>query len=81
VLLVQGERTEESLKSLRSTKMDEQKLEDIPIVQDFPDVFPEDLSGLPPSRQVEFCIDLVPRASLIAKYPYRLTPSKMQELS
>ncbi|GKC61660.1 putative reverse transcriptase domain-containing protein, partial [Tanacetum coccineum] len=67
VLQVQGERSEESLKSLRSIKMDDQKLEDIPIVQDFPDVFPEDLSGLPPFWQVEFRIDLVPGASPIAK--------------
>ncbi|GJY23002.1 putative reverse transcriptase domain-containing protein [Tanacetum coccineum] len=81
VFQVQGELIKESLESLRSTKMDEQKSEDIPIVQDFPDVFPEDLLGLPPSQQVEFLIDLVPGASPIAKYPYRLAPSKMQELS
>ncbi|GKG64061.1 hypothetical protein Tco_0649311, partial [Tanacetum coccineum] len=47
----------------------------------FEDVFPEDLSGLPPQRQVEFRIDLVPRATPIAKSPYRLAPSEMQELS
>ncbi|GKG43629.1 hypothetical protein Tco_0482722, partial [Tanacetum coccineum] len=47
VLQVQGERTEENLKSLKSTKGDGQNLEDIPIVRDFP----EDLSGLPPHRQ------------------------------
>ncbi|GJZ79094.1 hypothetical protein Tco_0643931 [Tanacetum coccineum] len=45
------------------------------------DVFPEDLSGLPPQQQVEFCIDLVPGATSIAKSPYRLAPSEMQELS
>ncbi|GJZ49900.1 putative reverse transcriptase domain-containing protein [Tanacetum coccineum] len=45
------------------------------------DVFPEDLSGLPPQRQVEFRIDLVPGATPIAKSPYRLAPSEMQELS
>ncbi|GJZ65806.1 reverse transcriptase domain-containing protein, partial [Tanacetum coccineum] len=44
-------------------------------------VFPEDLSGLPPQRQVEFRIDLVPGATPIAKSPYRLAPLKMQELS
>ncbi|GKG31833.1 hypothetical protein Tco_0426783, partial [Tanacetum coccineum] len=45
------------------------------------DVFPEDLSGLPPQRQVEFRIDLVPGATPVAKSPYRLAPSEMQELS
>ncbi|GJW56739.1 putative reverse transcriptase domain-containing protein [Tanacetum coccineum] len=66
---------------MKGTKSDEPKLGDILIVQDFPKVFPEDLSGLPPQRQVEFRIDLVPRATLITKSPYRLAPSEMQELS
>ncbi|GKC42926.1 putative reverse transcriptase domain-containing protein, partial [Tanacetum coccineum] len=51
------------------------------VVMDFPDVFPEDLSGLPPTRQVEFQIDLVPGAAPVAWAPYRLAPSKMKELS
>ncbi|GJT55724.1 reverse transcriptase domain-containing protein [Tanacetum coccineum] len=51
------------------------------VVREFEDVFPEDFSGLPPQRQVEFRIDLVPGATPIAKSPYRLAPSKMQELS
>ncbi|KAF5779194.1 putative nucleotidyltransferase, Ribonuclease H [Helianthus annuus] len=59
----------------------EPKLEDIPVVKEFPDVFPEDLPGLPPQRQVEFRIDLVPGAAPVAKAPYRLAPSEMQELS
>ncbi|GJZ45975.1 putative reverse transcriptase domain-containing protein [Tanacetum coccineum] len=61
-------------------KLKEQKLEDIPIVRDFPEVFPENLTGLSPQRQVEFRIDLVPRATPIAKSPYRLALSEMQEL-
>ncbi|GKC99397.1 putative reverse transcriptase domain-containing protein [Tanacetum coccineum] len=48
---------------------------------DFPDVFPEDLLGLPPTRQVEFQIDLIPSSALVARAPYRLAPSKMKELS
>ncbi|GKC12806.1 putative reverse transcriptase domain-containing protein, partial [Tanacetum coccineum] len=44
-------------------------------------VFPEDLPGLPPARQVEFQIDLVPGAAPIARAPYRLAPAEMQELS
>ncbi|GJY93131.1 putative reverse transcriptase domain-containing protein [Tanacetum coccineum] len=60
---------------------DEPELSDIPIVRDFTDVFLEDLSVLPPQRQVEFRIDLIPGATLVAKSPYRLAPSEMQELS
>ncbi|GJV09887.1 putative reverse transcriptase domain-containing protein [Tanacetum coccineum] len=81
VLLVHRERTNESPKSMKGTKLDEAKLGDILIVRDFPKVFHEDISGLPPQRQVEFCIDLFPRATPIAKSPYRLAPSEMQELS
>ncbi|GJU62706.1 putative reverse transcriptase domain-containing protein [Tanacetum coccineum] len=62
-------------------KSEEKQLEDVPIVRDFPDVFPEDLSGLPPTRQVEFQIDLVPGAAPVARAPYRLAPSEMKELS
>ncbi|GJT74759.1 putative reverse transcriptase domain-containing protein [Tanacetum coccineum] len=50
-------------------------------VQDFPEVFPEDLPGLPPTRQVEFQIDLVPGAAPVARAPYRLAPSELKELS
>nr|GFA30119.1 putative reverse transcriptase domain-containing protein [Tanacetum cinerariifolium] len=54
---------------------------DIPVVREFPDVFPEDLSGLPPSREIEFRIDLIYEATPVAKSPYRLAPTKMQELA
>ena len=57
------------------------KIQDIPEVRDFLDVFPEDLPGLPPKRPVEFRIDLIPGAAPIARAPYRLAPSEMQELS
>ncbi|XP_076916528.1 uncharacterized protein LOC143576288 [Bidens hawaiensis] len=63
------------------TKAKERKIEDIPVVRDFPEVFPKDLPGLPPQRQVEFRIDLVQDAAPIARSPYRLAPSEMQELS
>ncbi|GJU44813.1 putative reverse transcriptase domain-containing protein [Tanacetum coccineum] len=59
----------------------EKRLEDVPTVRDFPEVFPEDLPGLPPIRQVEFQIDLVPGAAPVARAPYRLAPSEMEELS
>ncbi|GKE18294.1 putative reverse transcriptase domain-containing protein [Tanacetum coccineum] len=47
----------------------------------FPEVFPEDLPGLPPARPVEFQIDLIPGAAPVARAPYRLAPSEMKELS
>ncbi|GKA19085.1 reverse transcriptase domain-containing protein [Tanacetum coccineum] len=62
-------------------KSDEKKLEDIPFSKEFPRCFPKDLPGLPPVRQVEFQIDLIPRAAPVARTPYRLAPSEMQELS
>nr|GEW90417.1 putative reverse transcriptase domain-containing protein [Tanacetum cinerariifolium] len=60
---------------------DEKQLENIPIVREFPYAFLEELPGLPLVRQVEFQINLIPRAAPIAHAPYRLAPSKMQELS
>ncbi|GJV40354.1 putative reverse transcriptase domain-containing protein [Tanacetum coccineum] len=62
-------------------KSEEKRLEDVPTVRDFSEVFPEDLPGLPPTRQVEFQIDLVPGAAPVARAPYRLAPSELQELS
>nr|GEX80075.1 putative reverse transcriptase domain-containing protein [Tanacetum cinerariifolium] len=56
-------------------------MEDVPVIRDFPEVFPEELPGLPPPRQVEFQIDLVPGAAPVARASYRLAPSKMKELS
>ncbi|GKB57943.1 putative reverse transcriptase domain-containing protein [Tanacetum coccineum] len=81
ILWFQGERTLGVAKALMNTKVDEPKLSEIPVVRDFVDVFPEDLSGSPPQRQVEFHIDLVPGETPVAKSPYRLAPSEMQELS
>ncbi|GKB72999.1 putative reverse transcriptase domain-containing protein [Tanacetum coccineum] len=62
-------------------KSKEKRLEDVPVVQEFPKIFPEDLSGIPPTRQVEFRIDLVPGATPVARAPYRLAPSEMKELA
>nr|GEV48420.1 putative reverse transcriptase domain-containing protein [Tanacetum cinerariifolium] len=61
-------------------KSKEKRLEDLPIVRDFPEVFPEDLPGIPPTRQVKFQIDLIPDAAPVARAPYRLALSKMKEL-
>ncbi|GKA66289.1 putative reverse transcriptase domain-containing protein, partial [Tanacetum coccineum] len=58
----------------------EQKQEKITVVKDFPEVFPDDLPGLPLVQEIKFQIDLVPRAMPVAKSPYRLTPSELEEL-
>ena len=55
-------------------------LENIPIVNEFPEVFPEDISGLPPEREVEFVIEVTPGAGSISKAPYRMAPNEMAEL-
>ncbi|GJZ05430.1 putative reverse transcriptase domain-containing protein [Tanacetum coccineum] len=62
-------------------KPKEKRLEDVPVIRNCPEVFPDDLPGLPPSRQVEFRIDLVPGAAPVARAPYRLAPFEMRELS
>ncbi|GJR03797.1 putative reverse transcriptase domain-containing protein [Tanacetum coccineum] len=59
----------------------EKRLEDVPVIRDFPEVFPEDLPGLLPPRQVEFRIDLILGAAPVARAPYHLAPSEMKELS
>ncbi|XP_076881136.1 uncharacterized protein LOC143529177 [Bidens hawaiensis] len=56
------------------------KLEEVPIVIEFKDVFPDELPEIPPNREVEFRIDLVPGTAPIAKSPYRLAPTEMKEL-
>ncbi|GKA84257.1 putative reverse transcriptase domain-containing protein [Tanacetum coccineum] len=81
ILRVQGERALGVGKTLMNVKVDEPKMGDIFVVRDFVDVFSEDLLGLPPQRQVEFRIDLIPRATPVAKSPYRLVPLEMQALS
>ncbi|KAI5335259.1 hypothetical protein L3X38_025392 [Prunus dulcis] len=56
------------------------KLEDIPVVQEFPDVFPEDLLGLPPHWEIEFTIELIPGTNPISQAPYRMAPAELKEL-
>ncbi|GKC27640.1 putative reverse transcriptase domain-containing protein [Tanacetum coccineum] len=63
------------------TKIPKRRIEDVPVVRDFPEVFPEELSGLPPTRQVEFHIELIPGAAPVARAPYRLAPAEMKELA
>nr|GEX02426.1 putative reverse transcriptase domain-containing protein [Tanacetum cinerariifolium] len=62
-------------------KSEKKRLENVPIVRDFPEVFPKDLPGLPSIQPVEFQIDLVPGAAPVARAPYRLAPFEMKELA
>nr|GEV52136.1 hypothetical protein [Tanacetum cinerariifolium] len=57
------------------------QLQDVPMICNFPEVFPDDLPGLPPHRQVEFKIELIPGAAPVAYAPYRLAPSELKEFS
>ncbi|KAD3336725.1 hypothetical protein E3N88_32244 [Mikania micrantha] len=68
------------LASVKATSSDEPSISDYPIVREFPDVFPKELPGLPPDREVEFTIDLVPGAEPISKAPYRMAPLELKEL-
>ncbi|GJR34195.1 hypothetical protein Tco_1209879 [Tanacetum coccineum] len=81
VLRELGERPEEKLRHLMSVKAKKQKLKDIVVVRNFSEVFPDNLSVLPPSREIKFCIDLIPEAMPVMKSPYRLAQSEMEELS
>jgi hypothetical protein len=57
-----------------------QEIQDIPVVCEFPDVFPEDLLGLPPERDVEFVIELKPGTAPISRRSYRMPPNELAEL-
>ncbi|GJZ22370.1 putative reverse transcriptase domain-containing protein [Tanacetum coccineum] len=82
VLIIEGDGCNGGITATKTDdKSEEKRLENVPIIRDFLEVFLEDLPGLPPTRQVEFQIDLVLGAAPVARSPYRLTPSKMQELS
>ncbi|GJY39740.1 putative reverse transcriptase domain-containing protein [Tanacetum coccineum] len=73
--------TEEKVRQLMCARTKGHKQKEIIVVKYFPEVFPDDLSGLPPVREIKFRIELVLGAMLIAKSPYRLEPSKLEELS
>lgn len=65
----------------KGKEMGEKRIEEVPVVRDFPEVFPDDLPGIPPVRQVEFRIELMPGAAPVARAPYRLAPFELEELS
>nr|APU93382.1 putative gag-pol polyprotein [Marshallia obovata] len=61
-------------------RKEEPKVHEVPVIREFPDVFPDDLPGVPTEREIEFQIDLVPGAKPVARAPYRLAPAEMKEL-
>ncbi|GKC27330.1 putative nucleotidyltransferase, ribonuclease H [Tanacetum coccineum] len=69
------------MRQLKSVKAKEKEREEIVVVRDFLEVFPNDLSGLPPIWEIEFQIELIPGAMPVAKFPYHLAPCEMEELS
>ncbi|GJU44170.1 putative reverse transcriptase domain-containing protein [Tanacetum coccineum] len=71
IIELQGERPKKDLRSLACIKADEKKLDDIRVVRDFPEVFPDNLLGLPLMQEIEFCIELIPGASPAVRSPYR----------
>ncbi|GJR68220.1 putative reverse transcriptase domain-containing protein [Tanacetum coccineum] len=81
VLRVLGEKPVEKVRQLKSARTKEQKQEEIIVVKDFPKVFLDDLSRLPPVREIEYPIELVHGAMLVEKHPYRLAPSELEEFS
>ncbi|GKF03648.1 hypothetical protein Tco_0030571, partial [Tanacetum coccineum] len=80
VLRILGKRPKEKARFLMGAKAGDKKQEEIVVVRDFFEVFSDDLSGLPPIREIEFRIEFIPRAMPIANSPYRLAPSKLEEL-
>ena len=70
--------SERQLYSLNASPLPDH--EDIPVVHDFSDVFPEELPGIPPDRDVEFVIDLIPGTAPISRRPYKMAPLELAEL-
>ena len=69
--------TQESGSNPMVFSMEAKSLEEVPVINEYPDVFPEELPGMPPDRDIEFVIDLVPETSPIAKRPYRMAASEL----
>ena len=66
---------------VRDVKAKKGTVEKVHVVYEFPDVFPEELPGLPPDREIEFCIDVVPGTDPVSMPPYRMAPAELKELN
>ena len=69
-----------TLKEVIVNSLKEVSLEDVPILKEYPDVFPEELPGMPPDSDIEFLIDLMPGTGPIAKRPYKMDVDELKEL-
>nr|GEX23030.1 putative reverse transcriptase domain-containing protein [Tanacetum cinerariifolium] len=79
-LEIEGEKSDEKMRQLKSAKSKDKKQREIIVVRYFPEVFRNDLSRLPPIREIKFQIELIPGAIPVAKSPYRLAPFELEEL-
>ncbi|GJR63318.1 hypothetical protein Tco_1505480 [Tanacetum coccineum] len=67
------------LASVMDTSLESSNIENLSVVREFTDVFPDELPGLPPAREIEFGIELIPGAEPISKAPYRMAPVELKE--
>jgi hypothetical protein len=65
---------------VKVNQLDASQGSEVPVVNEFPDVFPEDLPGMPPDRDIEFVIELKPATALIYKTPFSMTTSELANL-
>jgi hypothetical protein len=68
------------LKGFKVNSLNGVSMEDVPVVKEYPDVFPEELPGMPPDKDVEFIIDLMPGTGPIAKRPYKMDIEELKEV-
>ncbi|KAK1683148.1 hypothetical protein QYE76_043996 [Lolium multiflorum] len=79
-IVFQGDKYTQLEIGLELNSLKEVKIEDIPVVNEFQDVFPKELPGMPPDREIEFTIDLIPGTAPIAQPPYKMGPKELVEL-
>ncbi|KAK1649274.1 hypothetical protein QYE76_067079 [Lolium multiflorum] len=79
-IVFQGDKYTQLEIGLELNSLKEVKIEDIPVVNEFQDVFPKELPGMPPDREIEFTIDLIPGTTPIAQPPYKMGPKELVEL-
>ena len=65
---------------LEDSRDENPRLEDYQVLQEFKDVFPDEIPGIPPKRDIDFTIELVPGEALVSKAPYRMSTQEMLEL-
>ena len=76
-IVYQGDKHTKLEAEIQLNSMKEVRIEDIPVIREFQDVFPAELPGMPPDREIEFTIDLIPGTSPIAQQPYRIGPKEI----